>query len=86
MPEYVYLDRNGHTWDLIRPMIDHEDVICEICGSVMWRKPQIFTVTWGGLAPSQGELNPEIKEHIEAAPENQAIVQKEKESYKDDQD
>jgi hypothetical protein len=38
--------------------------VCPICDGQMWRKPQVVTVTWGGLKPSDGEHSPEFTNHI----------------------
>jgi len=82
MPEYLYVDENGHEFTLSHPMIYDKIIKCEECQSVMWKKPQPFTVTWGGLKPSAGGLHPDIAQHIKDAPENQAQIEKDKEGYK----
>jgi hypothetical protein len=69
MPEYRYKDANGHKMDVVHPMAWSEPVICSTCGAEMWRVPQPVTVTWGGLAPSGGDLAPEIQQHLATADE-----------------
>jgi hypothetical protein len=81
MPEYLYIDENEHTQTVTHPVVFDEPVTCVACGSEMWRKPQSFTVTWGGLRPSQGELHPEIKNLVDTAPERRAVFDKEHEEH-----
>ena len=68
MPEYIYMDKNDHRQTMTLPMEYSTAVICTTCGLEMWRKPQQVTVTWGGLRPSQGEVNPVIRSMIDDAP------------------
>lgn len=38
---------------------------CPVCGGECQRLYHAPRVNWNGLAPSQGELHPEVREHIE---------------------
>jgi hypothetical protein len=69
MPEYTYIDENDHTQTLSLPMFYSTAVICAACGLEMWRKPQTVAVNWGGLRPSIGELDPQIKHLIDTKDE-----------------
>jgi len=69
MPEYLYTDEESHTVTVTHPMIYSTGIVCAACGLEMWRKPQAFTVTWGGLAPSQGEMSNPIRRHLASVPE-----------------
>ena len=69
MPEYIYRCKAGHEQTIIEPMFTVTTTWCAECGAKMARKPQIISVNWGGLAPSQGELAPVQKAIIEGAPE-----------------
>lgn len=64
MPEYTYMDKNGHTKKIIHRMLYSTGIACEICGAGMWRKPPTrVAVNWNGLAPSAGgtdQMHPEI--------------------------
>lgn len=66
MPEYIYRCVCKNEITVIEPMvIDQKDrPTCPICGLMMWRKPQNVSVNWNGLAPSQGELAPALREHV----------------------
>ena len=69
MPIYLYTDENDHTQTVTHRMLYSTGVICIACGLQMWRKPQGFQVTWGGLRPSAGELDPEVKQLVNTADE-----------------
>ena len=81
MPEYLYIDSNGHEQTITHRMIYNSDVICSICDELMWRKPQPFVVNWGGLPPSGGELNPDIKHLLDTADERRDAFDEEHESH-----
>lgn len=71
MPDYTYIDPNGHTETISQPMLFSGTVICAACGLEMWRKPQLFRVNWSGLPPSkQVELHPEVKDAIQNGERN----------------
>jgi hypothetical protein len=63
MPEYTYLDVNGHKRNVIHRMLYSTGIFCE-CGEEMWRvPPNRVAVNWGGLSPSEAEEQPpHIKE------------------------
>ncbi|KPJ89946.1 MAG: hypothetical protein AMJ53_15260 [Gammaproteobacteria bacterium SG8_11] len=61
MPEYLYTDAEGHQVTKRHRMLYTTGIICDDCGGPMWRKPQPVAINWGGLAPSQGELAPELQ-------------------------
>ena len=64
MPEYQYTD-GVHTTAVIHPMLFMDDVNCTVCGTIMWRKPQIVGVIWNGLPPHLTEtLSPEMNDII----------------------
>lgn len=56
MPEYLYTDNAGHLQNVTHSMTYNGQITCDICTAVMWRKPQPFRVSWGGLAPSAGGI------------------------------
>lgn len=58
MPEYTYTDTSGHVATVTHSMKSDPVVRCDICTAVMWRKPQPFRVSWGGLPPSAGGISP----------------------------
>ena len=65
MPVYEYLDENGHETTITHRMEYSTGIVCTVCGLEMWRKPASgVNVTWGGLAPSQGEQPDFIKNHL----------------------
>ena len=66
---YTYMDGDGHVVTMDHRMLYTTSVICNQCGAEMWRKPQPVNVTWGGLAPSQGQIQPNIQELIDTADE-----------------
>lgn len=74
MPSYVYTCEQGHRIERRERMFYSTAVVCD-CGGEMHRVPQPFTVNWNGLAPSQGELHPNIRQHIENAPERREQVE-----------
>jgi len=65
MPDYVYRCVCKNEFWVTEPMLDPPGHFCGICGLKMWRKPQVTTVHWGGLKPSDGELAPAVKNHID---------------------
>lgn len=65
MPEYDYLDENGHIVTMTHRMNYSTAIICVACGSVMWRKPTAgWYVSWGGLKPSEDQQDPVIEKHV----------------------
>lgn len=64
MPVYEYKCENDHHTTVTHRMFYTTAIICIACDEEMWRVPQPINVTWGGLAPSQGEYSPEIKAHL----------------------
>jgi hypothetical protein len=65
MPEYLYMDENGHQVTMVHRMLYQTAVICDQCGEVMWRVPQGGQyVNWGGLPPSRDQKDPVIARHI----------------------
>lgn len=69
MPEYIYIDAEGH-----EESISHTFKMCDggiacWCGLPMWRKPTDKAVNWGGIKPSAGNMSPAIQEHIDTLPE-----------------
>jgi len=70
MPEYVYTCVCKNELTVIEPMQVEKRPTCPKCGLTMWRKPQPFRVNWNGLKPSDGELPPEIRQHVDSADEN----------------
>lgn len=81
MPEYLYTDELGHLSTVTHEMFYNGDVICDQCGAEMWRKPQPINVTWGGLAPSKGEVNPEVQHLLDTADERRAKFDAEHEEH-----
>ena len=69
MAEYDYIDGEGHQVTIRHRMLYTTSILCDICGAVMWRKPRALAVTWGGLAPSQGQLDNSIQNLVDTAPE-----------------
>jgi hypothetical protein len=69
MPEYLYVDGEGHLATVNHRMLWSTGVVCTTCGAEMWRKPQPVAVVWGGLPPSGGDLNPNVQELLDTAPE-----------------
>jgi hypothetical protein len=67
MPSYVYKCENGHTQDVIHRMLYTTGIVCVVCDARQWRVPQPITVTWGGLAPSGGNISPQVEAHINGA-------------------
>ena len=78
MPEYRYrCSRCKHEEYHSRGMLDDAIIKCSECGAAMYRRPQLPMVNWNGLKPSQGEISPHIKRHIEYdAPRNRERMQK----------
>lgn len=69
MPEYIYhCVECGYEEEVTEPMIIEAIHICPDCGAIVYRRPQVVAVNWGGLKPSQGELHPNIKQIINDAP------------------
>ena len=65
MPVYVYRCTGGHEHDITHAMSARPRVVCPDCGAVMHKVPQVFSVTWGGLAPSrEPERSPEVQDLI----------------------
>jgi len=64
LPEYTYIDANGHEAVLNNRMLYSTSVICSVCGGVMWRKPSRVIINWGGLKPSDGEPPHVVQNHI----------------------
>jgi hypothetical protein len=67
--EYTYIDNNHHQVVVNQRMLYSTGVICAECGDLMWRKPGVIRINWGGLKPSEGELSPKIKNMINGAEE-----------------
>ena len=63
MPLYTYRCFNGHEQEIEEPMLSDAVYFC-FCGHEMKRKPQLVSVNWNGLKPSQGFIHPNIKQHI----------------------
>lgn len=63
MPDYQYTDQNGHIYHATHRMLYSTGVTCTVCGAEMWRRPQPVMVSWGGLAPSQGDM-PLVGKHL----------------------
>jgi hypothetical protein len=55
---YVYTCTNGHSSEVIHKINDEPIITCAACGLIMWRKPQAFSVNWGGPPPSAGGIAP----------------------------
>ena len=72
MPEYLYKDESGHTKKVIHRMMWSTAIVCTTCDAEMWRVPQRVTVTWGGLAPSAGDLAPDVQDIVNNADRNRA--------------
>lgn len=69
MPTYIYTDDFRHDLMVTHGMQDTPQVICEICGAVMRRKPTAPNVVWGGLPPHLEHLRPKVaQEMIDGAP------------------
>lgn len=75
MPEYLYIDENEHEQTVSHRMLYGTGVVCAACGLEMWRKPQSFIVTWGGLKPSDGELDPKVKHLVDTQDERRAAFE-----------
>lgn len=65
MPTYTYIDFEGHTETITEPMFCDVIHVCAACGSEMWRKPELVSVTWGGLKPSGGDRPREVQELLD---------------------
>lgn len=81
MGQYLYIDENGHQMTVTHRMLYTTSIVCSVCDAEMWRKPQPITVTWGGMAPSQGELHPEIRGLIDTADERRDAFEAEHEAH-----
>lgn len=68
MPEYRYRCPNGHEQSITHPMSWPGPVLCDTCGSVMQKRPQVLSVNWKGLRPSKGEVGPIIRNLLDTAP------------------
>lgn len=55
MAVYVYIDSQGHQLTMTQPIDADDELVCDACGEVMWRKPQMVAVTWAGGKPSENE-------------------------------
>lgn len=70
MPEYTYLDPNGHITTVTHRMLYTTAVTCTICDAEMWRRPpNISAVHWGGVAPSAGEYHPNFRRFLDTTEE-----------------
>ena len=66
MPRYVYVCKTcGKTEEIAHKITALNDKYSCSMGHEMHRVPQTFSVNWNGPAPSQGELSPEVKNHLE---------------------
>ncbi len=86
MPNYKYKDASGHHTTVTHRMLYGTAVVCTTCDADMWRVPQRITVTWGGLAPSAGDLAPEVKAAINNEDRNRAASVKIQEAHDDKTD
>lgn len=79
MPEYSFRCRAcGHVTTVAQPMQAEHTALCEVCGGGTYRLYGSPRVNWNGLAPSQGELAPAIREHIEHAQERREQIEEER--------
>ena len=81
MGQYLYLDVNGHEVTVTHRMLYTSAVICSTCEEMMWKKPQSVAVNWGGLPPSGGELNPDIRGLLDTADERRDAFEQEHEEH-----
>ena len=84
MPEYVFVDRNGHSLIVGMTFSEYAEdntPICLKCGETMTRRYSAPNVSWGGLRPSQGEYSPEIKKLFDTAPKRRERFDKEHERH-----
>lgn len=80
MPEYTYRCSEGHERSIIESMFSDVEVICK-CGEVMWRKPGMPGIIWGGLRPSQGEMSPIVQDMVDNEDKNRADYIRMKENH-----
>ncbi len=79
MPTYEFRCVNNHVFEMDMDIGETCRVPCPTCGAEMRRRFTMPFVNWNGLKPSQGEIHPAIKEHIERAQENRERILQEKE-------
>lgn len=72
MPDYIYKCAYNHYETQTHRMLYSTGIVCGVCNTDMRRVPQVVTVTWGGLAPSAGDMHPNIRGLINDAPEKRA--------------
>lgn len=72
MAHYLYRCDEGHEREATHKMSIANFIIisCKECGGHMHRVPQAFSVNWGGLSPSQGEIHPNILNQLGRGYEN----------------
>jgi hypothetical protein len=68
MPVYRYHCDCGAVVERLLPSCVRDMQMCAECGGPLQRELSTFTVCWGGLAPSRGELEPQLKQFIDDAP------------------
>ena len=81
MPEYTYTDDLGHVVTMTHEMMYNGPVHCSLCGGLMWKRPQVVAVNWGGLPPSKGEPHPDIAQRIRDEQRNRDEFRKRKEEH-----
>ena len=84
MPEYVFVDRNGHSLTVGMSFSEYTEngtPICAKCGETMTRHYSVPSVTWGGLRPSQGEYSDTMKDFFRTAPQRRERFEKEHEEH-----
>jgi putative FmdB family regulatory protein len=72
MPVYEYIcDECGKVYEVSQDLREKEPIKCYTCNKLTKRKFTVPNINWNGLRPSQGEIHPNIKHHIEeVAPNN----------------
>ena len=70
MPTYDFVCQNKHRHEHTIPIGEPMQVTCPECGCEMRKVFVMPGINWGGLKPSQGELSPEIKQHINGVSES----------------
>lgn len=86
MPEYQYKDENGHVTTVTHRMLYSTGIVCTTCDAEMWRVPQPVLVTWGGLAPSAGDLAPDVQDIVNNADRNRAAFEEVHEKHERETD
>lgn len=85
MPEYSFVDRNGHDATMIYSFSEYMQagpVICAECGEEMQRKYEGAPhINWAGLKPNAGRLTPDVQNLLNTAPQRRDEFEREHEEH-----